>query len=141
MLYDPNWPTAGRSMASRFVILEHDHPALHWDFMLESDGALRTWRLPNPPAAGNMSAEEIAEHRLAYLDYEGPVSGGRGAVKRWDCGAYRAASAGADALDLVIVGERLRATLKMNRADSAIWRLTWMIDSITMPAKSEPGPS
>jgi hypothetical protein len=74
----------------RFVILEHDHPQLHWDFMLEEDGVLLTWRLPAPPpfSRGVMRAERIGDHRLAYLDYEGPVSGDRGAVKRWDRGNY-----------------------------------------------------
>ena len=33
----------------RFVILEHDYPELHWDLMLETAGALRTWRLLRPP--------------------------------------------------------------------------------------------
>jgi hypothetical protein len=73
----------------RFVILEHDHPILHWDLMLESGSVLRTWRLTAPPAAGELcAAEPLGDHRLAYLDYEGPVSGGRGSVKRWDSGSY-----------------------------------------------------
>ena len=33
----------------RFVILEHDHPVVHWDLMLEAGEALRTWRLAAPP--------------------------------------------------------------------------------------------
>src|SRR5262245_36475345 len=76
---------------ARFVILEHDFPTLHWDFMLEVSGMLRTWRLPQPPAAGiEMVAEALGDHRLAYLDYEGPVSNSRGNVKRWDRGEYAA---------------------------------------------------
>ncbi|HEY2249619.1 MAG TPA: DNA polymerase ligase N-terminal domain-containing protein [Planctomycetaceae bacterium] len=73
----------------RFVVLIHDHPALHWDFMLEKEAALRTWRLDRPPTeAGPIPAEAIANHRLAYLDYEGPVSGGRGTVTAFDRGEY-----------------------------------------------------
>src|SRR5436305_12258768 len=61
---------------TRYVILAHDHPFLHWDLMLEHDGSLRTWRLATPPVADqDVAAEELADHRLAYLDYEGPVSG------------------------------------------------------------------
>lgn len=73
----------------RYVILTHDHPFLHWDFMLEGDGVLRTWRLLEEPVAGRtVRAEALPDHRDAYLDYEGPVSGGRGSVVQWDHGTY-----------------------------------------------------
>jgi hypothetical protein len=74
----------------RFVILEHDHPSLHWDLMLESGEKLRTWRLIAPPEKDNpeIEAEPSFDHRLVYLDYEGPVSGNRGHVHRWDHGIY-----------------------------------------------------
>lgn len=74
----------------RFVILEHDYPERHWDFMVESGEVLWTWRLPEPPAVGRepMAAVRIADHRLAYLEYEGPISGGRGSVHRWDEGFF-----------------------------------------------------
>ena len=63
--------------------------------MLEHEGVLLTWELDKPfgrperPQDGQ-SAEEIqtiiarrlADHRLAYLQYEGQVSDGRGWVKR-----------------------------------------------------------
>lgn len=73
----------------RFVVLEHDHPIMHWDLMLELGTALRTWRLSAPPTdACIVAATALGEHRLAYLDYEGPVSGGRGSVRRWDQGVF-----------------------------------------------------
>jgi hypothetical protein len=93
----------------RYVILEHDHPFLHWDLMLESGSALRTWRLLAQPRSGQtIPAEAIFDHRLAYLDYEGPVSGGRGRVKRWDWGTYRQETPGS------VEGEGLRLTLQGN---------------------------
>ena len=62
----------------RFVILEHDHPVLHWDLMLEAGDVLQTWRLANPPTPGcAIDATALPDHRLTYLDYEGPVSGNR----------------------------------------------------------------
>jgi hypothetical protein len=73
----------------RFVVLIHDYPGLHWDFMLEKEAILRTWRLArSPDATGTTDAEPLADHRLAYLDYEGPVSGNRGSVRRFDRGEY-----------------------------------------------------
>jgi hypothetical protein len=73
----------------RFVLLEHDHPILHWDLMLETGAVLLTWRLSAPLAAGvAIAAERIGDHRPIYLSYEGPVSGGRGSVTRWDGGEF-----------------------------------------------------
>src|SRR5947209_3738859 len=72
-----------------YVILEHDYPQGHWDFMLESGSLLRTWRLVERPRAGcTVPATATFDHRLLYLDYEGPVSGGRGQVVRWDTGDF-----------------------------------------------------
>ena len=73
----------------RFVILEHDWPVRHWDFLLESGSRLRAWRLLAEPVTGKgLPAEPNFDHRPLYLDYEGPVSGGRGSVTRWDAGVF-----------------------------------------------------
>jgi DNA polymerase Ligase (LigD) len=72
---------------ARFVVLAHDWPFTHWDFLVEVGGVLRAWRLLAEPAAGiDIPAEPNGDHRLMYLDYEGPLSGGRGSVSRWDAG-------------------------------------------------------
>ena len=75
----------------RFVLLEHRWNGVHWDFMLERpDGsALRTWALDAPVVSGRaVAARALDDHRAAYLDYEGDVSGGRGSVRRVDRGEY-----------------------------------------------------
>lgn len=73
----------------RFVILEHDWPTLHWDFLLESGPVLRAWRLLAEPGLGRIvPAEPNADHRLLYLDYEGPIGGDRGQVRQWDRGQF-----------------------------------------------------
>jgi hypothetical protein len=73
----------------RFSILAHDYPAPHWDLFLETGDVLRSWRLLLPLADGvAVPAEPTGDHRLLYLDYEGPVSGGRGSVTRVDGGTF-----------------------------------------------------
>jgi hypothetical protein len=91
-----------------FVILEHDHPdGLHYDFMLEIGASLKTWSLAEPPESGvEQSAELLPNHRLAYLDYEGPVSGGRGTVKQWDRGTYRLIEKTYESIMIEISGEK-----------------------------------
>jgi hypothetical protein len=101
----------------RFVLLEHDHPSVHWDLMLEEGDSLRTWRLPAPHfGVEPMNAEPLAPHRLAYLDYEGPVSGGRGSVKRVDAGTYRLRGDWNDnSGTLELAGERAKVHIRWER--------------------------
>ena len=79
----------------RFVILEHTatEGAIHWDLMLENHGVLLTWSLEPQPALWQRetitaAATQRPDHRLAYLDYEGNISGGRGRVERLESGDY-----------------------------------------------------
>lgn len=69
--------------------------------MLEHDGVLLTWALevlPQPWAdalglgAGHgpdVAAIRLPNHRPHYLQYEGPISGNRGVVRRVGAGEYR----------------------------------------------------
>jgi hypothetical protein len=112
----------------RFVVLIHDSPVLHWDFMLEKEAALRTWRLSRSPCEpGPIAAEPLADHRLAYLDYEGPVSGNRGTVRRFDRGEYTFV----EETDRVVVVE-LRGGVLVGRAtverddESGGWKFSFL---------------
>jgi hypothetical protein len=100
----------------RFVILEHDAPFLHWDFMLEVVGGLRTWRLMAPPSAEQpIDAVPLGLHRLAYLDYEGPVSGNRGTVAQWDRGDFDGLVLEDDKVIVRIHGGRVDGTMELKR--------------------------
>lgn len=73
-------------------MLRHDFPWLHWDFLLARPNApaATTWRLLRTPCLNEpIAAEALPDHRLVYLDYEGPVSGGRGSVLRLDGGEWQ----------------------------------------------------
>jgi hypothetical protein len=120
----------------RYVILEHDHPFLHWDLMLEIDIALRTWRLAAPPASGGIiSAQPLGDHRLAYLDYEGPVSGNRGTVKQWDRGDFEMISEGEDQLVLRLCGRRFNGSATLRRTG-----MNWELAFQSPPSASgDPG--
>ncbi len=107
---------------SRFAILEHDHPFLHWDFLLEWGGALRTWRLLKLPDSQTViAAEELPEHRIAYLDYEGPVSRNRGTVKQWDAGNFTWEQREVDCCTLQLQGRILRGIVKLIRKNGKSW--------------------
>lgn len=92
----------------RFVLLEHRWNGVHWDFMLESESALRTWALDDPIAPGKtLPARALDDHRLLYLDYEGPISGGRGSVRRIDEGTYTVDEWSADRVRVRVSGGQL----------------------------------
>ena len=82
-------------MAYRFVILNHQMPPggerpSHWDLMLERTGTCGRGALDDEPVVGRpLRAQPLPDHRLEYLDYEGPISGQRGSVTRWESGDVR----------------------------------------------------
>jgi hypothetical protein len=127
----------------RFVLLYHDCPqryerTSHWDFMLEEGGALRTWALAALPRAWRaaweatvplfagcaavaegdaVAAERLGDHRLAYLELEGPVSGGRGEVRRIDGGIYEGDSI------ILLHGELLNGSIQIGKESPNSWML------------------
>lgn len=107
----------------RFAVLEHDHPARHWDLLLEHEGVLLAWRLAAPPAPGaDVDAEASFDHRLLYLDYEGPIGGGRGTVTRWDGGTLDWLERTPDRAAARVAGGRLRGMLRLERGEGSAWR-------------------
>lgn len=76
-------PASGDRLQRQFVILHHDHPFVHWDFLIEDGDMLAAWRLLEYPECGKcIPAEPLSAHRRHYLTWEGPVGGDRGSVTR-----------------------------------------------------------
>lgn len=112
----------------RFVVLEHDHPCLHWDLMLENQGVLRTWRLPAPPRDEPAAATALGDHRLMYLDYEGPVSGDRGVVRRWDTGECVVLELSDEVCRARLLGANWRGEVELRRGAGDQWTVAWRAD-------------
>ena len=121
----------------RFVVLTHSMPPdaqrpTHWDLMLEEGPALRTRRLESPPGEGPpIDSLALADHRIDYLSYEGPISGGRGDVQRWDAGQFAVAAECAGELVVDLQGSRLhgRATLQRDDVEPQRWRFSFVAAS------------
>jgi len=116
----------------RYVILRHEttnpqRGPVHWDFMLEKNGILLTWALAEQPSPNRETvADQIADHRLAYLDYEGPISGDRGSVTRWDAGEYQLEVDSADELNISLKGQRLSGQVRLRRDEAPQrWRFAF----------------
>jgi hypothetical protein len=133
----------GQKSPLRWVLLWHECPpdyrdGSHWDLMLEragitSERRLATWSLSELPkrwpgaaadAPSEVDAIVLADHRAAYLEYEGPISGDRGAVTRVASGevTWHEATERRVVVDLLnsLQGE---VTLLGDSRDS--WRLKW----------------
>jgi len=133
----------------RFVLLRHECPAgyekpSHWDFMLQQGEMLQTWELQqlpaewaqaldvteDGPACDSVLATQLADHRLAYLDHEGPIPGNRGAVHRSDCGTYEVLQQNDNLLQISLSGNALHSITHLRRdaAKPRIWQLTTIIN-------------
>ena len=83
-------------MSGRFVILEHvGHGEDHFDLMLAVGEVLATWQFDRWPDEGSVG-RPLADHRVAYLTCEGPISGGRGEVRRIAEGTFDIVSESSD---------------------------------------------
>ena len=122
-------------MPTRFVILHHKiDGGEHWDLMLERGGVLLTWqlwqepvapvsnrcelRVENPPHTGPclpILATQIADHRKAYLDSEGPISGDRGHIRRLDAGTVEFKEFTAEKCLMMLQGDRFRGAYSLTR--------------------------
>lgn len=109
----------------RFVLLIHDHPFVHWDLLVQRGEVLRSWRLLESPdrwcsatESVDLSAEAIGDHRLLYLDYDGPVSRERGRVVRWDHGQVEWLADLESSVRLRLSGSRLVGELVLDRETS-----------------------
>jgi hypothetical protein len=115
----------------RFAILRHQPgPSstrpLHWDLMFECDDVLRTFACPREPTTGqSLSVEQLEDHRLDYLDYEGPVSCGRGEVSRWDYGNFDVLEESPRHWLLDLRGHRCHGQVRFTAGDDHRWMLTF----------------
>ncbi|MGQ9472701.1 MAG: DNA polymerase ligase N-terminal domain-containing protein [Candidatus Caldatribacteriaceae bacterium] len=103
-----------------FVVQEHWATHHHFDFRLEKDGVLKSWAIPKslPLKKGEKRlAIAVDDHDLGYADFEGEISEGygRGVVRIWDRGVYRAFKWEEDEILLVLEGKKLRGSYGLIR--------------------------
>jgi hypothetical protein len=131
----------------RFVVQQHyrDAEDWHYDLMLECQNALVTFSAGVPPddVKGLPAlARQLPSHRLAYLEHEGEISGGRGWCRIHDRGTFdwidppghecpiaRVGETACDLLDHIVVrlsGEKARGIYRLKRETATgadYWRL------------------
>lgn len=114
----------------RFVLLRHECPPgfgkpSHWDLLLEDGDALLAWSFEALPAAGEpIAALKLPDHRRMYLDYEGPLTGDRGEVRRADGGDFSWLDRLPSRLRFQLRGRVLLGQFVMEEQANDLWRLT-----------------
>ncbi len=136
---------------ARYVILYHQqHSAetdlTHWDLMLEKDGLLRTWKLPQSPTPSKpLTAIPLPDHRIAYLEYEGPISGDRGQVSQFDSGTYEGSlPSSVDSFSIYLAGRVFHGKLLLEphpqQPEQWLIQFPDLVADISSPTGSDPGP-
>ena len=99
--------------------------------LLAAGGALATWSFPRPPeeSPAGQGGPRLADHRIAYLEYEGEVSGGRGRVQIHDRGTYDALEWSDARVRVALAGGRVTGTwvLEPAGATDERGRATWRV--------------
>lgn len=112
-------------ITGRFAVLEHRWNGLHWDLFLETKpgGPLQSWAIDEPIAfERELPARKLADHRSVYLDYEGPLTGGRGVVRRIDRGVFQTEVWSESRVRARLAGDQLDGMLELRRmGESSSW--------------------
>jgi hypothetical protein len=112
--------------------------------MLEDRSKLLTWALSTQVEPDRViEAVELPPHRIHYLEYEGPVSGDRGSVSRWDQGTFAWQQRSPSELVLRLSGRRLRGTVTLRRVptdpDESSGKPTWVFSYATKSHQTHEG--
>jgi len=108
----------------RYVILHHtDIPDPHFDLMIETSPGeyLMTWQLRDWPVTALTTVRRIADHRPAYLTFEGKLTGDRGCVRRVEHGL---ANVSATPEKIALASIEGGQSFTLNRVNSIDWQFT-----------------
>jgi hypothetical protein len=106
----------------RYVVLHHTGvPEEHFDLMFETapGSSLATWRSAVWPVV-TVTAERLADHRREFLEYEGPVSGDRGQVRRVAAGEFHVEATTDGQRQFVLDGT---VRLTFTHREGAVWMI------------------
>jgi bifunctional non-homologous end joining protein LigD len=116
----------------RFTVNHHRATTLHFDFRLETDGALASWAVPKGPTldpAAKRLAVQVDDHCLEHVDYEDDHK------IVWDTGLYEPAEDPGPAIErghlrFVLAGHKLRGAFALTRTRMGGNERNWILVKI-----------
>ncbi|MFH0974253.1 MAG: DNA polymerase ligase N-terminal domain-containing protein [Spirochaetota bacterium] len=116
----------------RFVIQHHAGKDEHYDLMIEQSDAdaLLTWKIGLADmnlllSGSHVNAERLADHRKEYLDYEGPVSKGRGSVRIFDRGECTPLTEKDNASGFMLEGRKLAGNIMLKKNENGFFTISY----------------
>ncbi len=138
-----------------YCVQRHHASHLHYDFRLESGGALKSWAVPKGPTldpAEKRLAMMVEDHPLEYGGFEGVIPKGNygaGSVMLWDRGTYELIGEASAEEQLArgdfkfhLNGEKLSgdfALVRMKRGKGNEWLLLKKKDAFAQPGLGRRG--
>jgi hypothetical protein len=120
-------------MPLRYVILRHEKiDSPHFDLLFETspNSPLLAWRSQAWPITQSTPLLHLSHHRGHYLTYEGPLSGGRGSVRRIESGAVARLTQSPTGIELSLQNDSRTIVLKL-ALDPARGEPHWTADPAT----------
>ena len=115
-------------MNMKFVIQKHTKQSqpTHWDFMLQANDTLQTYRLESSPEKlkKKNTAVKISDHPLKFLTYEGCVNKGKGNVQIADCGTYELLNETDKFKQVQLNGNILKGVFTLTHIKADSWEFT-----------------
>jgi hypothetical protein len=115
---------------THFVVQMHTKPdGIHWDFMLEKDAILATWRVELPPnqwsspKTNPLYLTKIADHDPKFLTYQGPVNNKTGTVKIAEKGKFYVEKWNENTITGRLEGDILNAEFNLQKNHNDQWQL------------------
>lgn len=123
--------------AVAFVVLRHmDREGTHYDLMIDDGERLATWKFARPPETAQDSplvCRRIGDHRRIYLEYEGPISGDRGEVRRHDLGRCETEVQSPDRWRVEFGGQMVKGAYELSRISDDAWALRPLVGNRPNP--------
>lgn len=115
-------------MSGTFALLRHAvGGAVHWDLLLPAGARLATWQCGEDPCSlgpgESLPCRKLPDHRRAYLDYEGTVSGDRGEVRRVERGRCRVLDQSPETWRVELRGTAMQGDYELQRLTGQEWQL------------------
>jgi hypothetical protein len=94
--------------------------------MIDQGNTLATWSFPSHPKNGSpfpLEGKKIQDHRSQYLEYEGPISKGRGRIEKVDQGPLQILQSSPKNWILEFQGHDLSGIYVLERQKDSSWKL------------------